>query len=319
MEISSESVKILLAICIIYSCRVGDVLLSINDESMVGLNAEKAEAYLKNLPRGPFRLTVMAPFKDVTGEHKTPPQPQRDISNSQSEATDISQSEATGKQSIVKETLQHGSGCSLGFEIEGGSDTPLKYIYVESLPDNFPAFNCGKFSIGDQIIMVGNTCLIGMTCAEAKNALELAPAIVEVVVQRISSSILNNPQVTVSEQTNQHYRAESTEDLKADSTGNLVNDTGNTETQASGSTGNLKNIDVLESTGSTDDLLSNSVENLRDTDNLHATIIPEDKITLELRRRPGKKLGISIVGGTDNPNLRHIHVSVVIHTPQLLQ
>lgn len=49
------------------SCRVGDILLSINDVQLIGHTSAKAESVIKALPRGIVRFTAMAPPRDVTG------------------------------------------------------------------------------------------------------------------------------------------------------------------------------------------------------------------------------------------------------------
>ena len=71
--------------------------------------------------------------------------------------------------------------------IEGGSDTNLKYVFIKSLVPGSPAFNCAQLKPGDQLVMVGKECLIGMTQQAAKRAIEQAPESVEIVVQRKKS------------------------------------------------------------------------------------------------------------------------------------
>ena len=71
--------------------------------------------------------------------------------------------------------------------IEGGSDTNLKYVFIKSLVPGSPAFNCAQLRPGDQLVMVGKECLIGMTQQAAKHAIEQAPESVEIVVQRKKS------------------------------------------------------------------------------------------------------------------------------------
>jgi hypothetical protein len=46
---------------------VGDHLLSINDQSLIGVDVETAESIIKALPRGVARFVAMAPPRDVTG------------------------------------------------------------------------------------------------------------------------------------------------------------------------------------------------------------------------------------------------------------
>lgn len=291
------------------------MLLAINDDSIVGVSAEKAEACLKGLPRGLFRLTVMAPFKDVTGEH---PAPVSTVNTADRAVSDSATADAAGtgappatqcdKENIVEETLQHSPGSSLGFQIEGGSDTPLKYIYIKSLIRDSPAFNCGRFNDGDQLVMFGDTCFIGLSYAEATHVLDVAPATVKVVAQRKVLPTINLPQLSVNDQ--------SPPDSK------LPDDFPPTESidrmeGSKSSEGVIVQVDrsgapeTMESAGSTEDLLA-SEDSVR-PDKPHerkVSLIPEEKMTVELTRHPGEKLGIGIVGGIDNPNLRHIHVSL---------
>ena len=49
------------------SHRVGDLLLSINDVTLIGETAARVENIIKTLPRGPVRFVVMAPPRNVTG------------------------------------------------------------------------------------------------------------------------------------------------------------------------------------------------------------------------------------------------------------
>jgi hypothetical protein len=50
-----------------YFFRVGDHLISINDDSLLGKRLAEAEAIVKSLPRGPVRIVAMGPPKNVTG------------------------------------------------------------------------------------------------------------------------------------------------------------------------------------------------------------------------------------------------------------
>ena len=68
--------------------------------------------------------------------------------------------------------------------LEGGSDSPLKYIFIKSIAFGSPAFHSGLFARGDQLVMVGDDCLIGMSLLQAKRVLERALGVVEVVAQR---------------------------------------------------------------------------------------------------------------------------------------
>ena len=73
--------------------------------------------------------------------------------------------------------------------MEGGSDTALKNIYIASLKPRSAAFINGQLQRGDQILMCGNECLVGVTSLEAWDILNKAPLIVEIVVARKKESI----------------------------------------------------------------------------------------------------------------------------------
>ena len=53
--------------------RVGDNLLSVNGQDVLGKTPREAEAILKALPRGEVTLVAMAPPRDVTGSGAKPP------------------------------------------------------------------------------------------------------------------------------------------------------------------------------------------------------------------------------------------------------
>lgn len=87
----------------------------------------------------------------------------------------------------------------MGLKIEGGSESQLKYIFVESIEFGSAAFNCGKFQKGDQLVMVGRECLIGMSLQQAQEVLNDAPLLVEIVAQRKESVKQSPPLVPKSE------------------------------------------------------------------------------------------------------------------------
>ena len=340
--------------------RVGDILLSVNEESMVGVSVERAEGILKSLPRGLFRLTVMPPPKDVTRSsasppdtsavppspaplppHAVPPPPPHAVPPPQEPMSTTVRSD--GGESIVSETLECLPGATLGFQIEGGSDTPLQYIYIKGLDKNSPACKCGQFNTGDQLVMIGDTCLIGVSLNEAQDILLSAPSPVQVVAQRKlhGESSTSHPEnlsldeihVTAPPKYDKEdvyvppecdkgdahvpgpecdkgdiqVLSEYDKDLKETTATELVHvESENNDIATS--------ADILITAASNEDLFDmSSIENLRRVRNTEPVrkpvLIPEDSITVELERAPGERLGIKIVGGRDNPNLPHIHVS----------
>ena len=84
--------------------------------------------------------------------------------------------------------------------LEGGRESSLKYIFIKSIAFGSPAFNSGLFARGDQLVMVGSECLIGMSLLQAKQVLEQAPAVVELVAQR-KESVKQSPSLTKKTQT----------------------------------------------------------------------------------------------------------------------
>ena len=66
-------------------------------------------------------------------------------------------------------------------------DSQLQYVFIKSIAFGSPAFHSGQFARGDQLVMVGSECLIGMSLLQAKQVLEQAPPVVELVAQRKES------------------------------------------------------------------------------------------------------------------------------------
>ena len=93
---------------------------------------------------------------------------------------------------IIHVSLECWMDYQLGFVMEGGSNTPLKYICIQSLVPGTPAFECGYFREGDQLVMIGDVCLIGATLEEAEYIVStVQSAAVEVVAQRKSTDVLD--------------------------------------------------------------------------------------------------------------------------------
>ena len=186
------------------------MLLAINDENMIGKTSKQAEAILKTLPRRLFSLTAMAPPKDVTGSglssealpSPSPPAPappavpfvphrlpqvtvkkeeKPDHNNVDSADEEV---DALCKEGIVQAVLQRCNGDYLGFELEGTINSKVHLPHIKSLIHNSPASKSGLFCRGDELVMVGDVCLVGKSLSEAKHVLENAPFSVLVVAQR---------------------------------------------------------------------------------------------------------------------------------------
>lgn len=207
-----------------YACRVGDILLSINNQSVVGLSAEKAQDYLKRLPRGPFTLTVMAPPRDVTGEGTIMTPSGQPHSPSSVQPPKEEELAAESKNPSKEEDIR----------IDDERESPEKsadLIKADNVDDVLRSHN-----ITDTELMHATSTDI-LTDARSSNGL-----------------------------------------VKAKST-------------------------------STDELAKVSNSDLYPQAEKAIQLVPQEKMTIELRRGPREKLGIGIVGGRDNPNLETVHVS----------
>lgn len=155
-----------------------------NDTSFVGKPLAKCESFLKGLPKGQVKFVVMAPPKDVTGSGI-------DTAVVSSVYTGVAVSKS-GRQLVTEEgvvsaELHCYENQPLGIEIEGGMDTPLQYVYISHLTTGSPAFECGVFRKGDQLVVIGDECIIGLTHKETLNILKKVKGTIEVVAQRKES------------------------------------------------------------------------------------------------------------------------------------
>ena len=196
------------------------------------------------------------------------------------------------EEGIVRVLLHRYGGRPLGISIEGGSDTPLKYVYIQSLSIGSPASNCGLLSRGDQIVMLGEECLIGKTHQEAKKLIASAPDSVEIVAQRKQSP----KQVT---------KSSISENRILKSSGSHSGSETDLPNIMDGSSG----VRVVVSQPEGELSQGNSDSALPEPPPLHVATVPEERFTVQLERRSNERLGLSITGGTDNPSLPDVHVS----------
>ncbi len=386
--------------------RVGDILLAINDDNvLVGWSEAKVESVLKSLPRGNFRLTVMAPPKDVSGPQQTAPakvsakvssstpkpslephsQPtstpdtakpslephSQPISTPDTAKPSLAQPISTAdtivhlkstvsnrgsvhEEGIIEVILERERGKSLGFLLEGGVGTEI--IHIKELMPNSPATRSGLLSQGDQIVMVGENCLVGKSLREANLLLEQAPSPVKMVLQRkmspkisesrtikppdygfstteaalpigptgdtipingptrdtiprislSSSCSMSNIPKTEEESTADHSQAQipNVNLSSAVSTDNLP-----TQFQSQGMTKAVSTI-LPQSSGESKPVLTKaSSEGELNLSVEPVTSVPEESITVRLRRGEGEKFGLKVAGGRDHPSLHQVHVS----------
>ena len=162
--------------------RVGDQILSVNDTSFVGKSLPECEKILKSLSKGQVKLVAMVPPKNVTGGG---------LKSEKSVYTGVSVSRSgrqlVSEEGVVKVELNCYGKKTLGLEIEGGIDTPLQYAFISHIIPGSPAFESGVFRKGDQLVMVGEECMIGLTHKEVLRVVKKVKETVEVVAQRKES------------------------------------------------------------------------------------------------------------------------------------
>ena len=86
---------------------------------------------------------------------------------------------------LLRLKLASSREASLGFRIYGGEADHLGGLFVDQIMPRSPAAAAG-LEIGDRLISLDNTCLVGMTHAEAANTLRAARGrSCHLIVQRI--------------------------------------------------------------------------------------------------------------------------------------
>lgn len=189
----------------------------------------------------------------------------------------------------------------MGIEHEGGSDTELQNIYITGFKEGSPTDNT-QLRIGDQIIMCGKKCLIGVTNVEAWDILREAPLTVEVVVSRKKESLGLNFKGSASDLT-QIIPSENLTMSRSrqHSSSSSLHFSGITPSQSF--QGSLQG--------------SSSVEDIREDGQsqeqsmpLQPLLINEETFTIVLRRDSDQPWGFSIKGGVNNQKLPHVYVSL---------
>ena len=75
---------------------------------------------------------------------------------------------------ILPVQLEQEAGSMMGLIIKGGIDTPSQYIFIEDLVKGSMAETNGRLRRGDQIIMLGEECLVGMDSQQAQDLVTIA-------------------------------------------------------------------------------------------------------------------------------------------------
>lgn len=198
-------------------------------------------------------------------------------------------------------------GAFLGIEVEGGSDTAQKYIYINRLLPGSPAALCGQLQRGDRLILVGEERLVGMTGVEAWGILMEAPKVVEIVAIRKKEYMENlqapSPSKSPVESPPPLATIEMYPPLKQNvpSFSSLHYTAISTSPSFQGSF-QSSSEDIRE------DLLDSSLS-------LGAGPAPPptwpntELLTIVLKKEEGQRLGFSIKGGSDNIKLPSVYVS----------
>ena len=195
-------------------------------------------------------------------------------------------------------------GIPLGINIEGGTDTQQKYIYISSIVPNSPADLSGELKRGDQLQMCGNECLIGATSIEAWDILDRAPPTVEIVVARKSESLSQLRTINTETPTHTVSRSSSQESVN--------------KTLKRRYSFSLHYTDVLETPPTSE--LSAPAAFIVSTESILEKATPspvlhskpelqEEEFVVVINRSNGQRLGFTVQGGADNLNLPHPHVS----------
>lgn len=79
----------------------------------------------------------------------------------------------------------------LGLVLSGGVDSQLLGVYIHSIVPDSPAHKDGRLKPHDQIKMVNNTAMEGLTLDEAMQTIKSSPAFVHLLVLRQTASNLN--------------------------------------------------------------------------------------------------------------------------------
>ncbi|KAG8455140.1 hypothetical protein GDO86_001376 [Hymenochirus boettgeri] len=189
--------------------KVGDCILAVDDESVVGDPIEKVICLLKkakttvkltisseekNIPEFPLLPSIT--FTSITGESKnsqqtlpsatfTEPEPVRSASRSSTPATFPSDPATCPIIPGCETTIDISKGrTGLGLSIVGGADTLLGAIIIHEVYEEGAASKDGRLWAGDQILEVNGIDLRNATHDEAINVLRQTPQKVRLTVYR---------------------------------------------------------------------------------------------------------------------------------------
>ncbi len=174
----------------------------------------------------------------------------------------------------------------------------MQNIYISSLKPGSCAFNCGQFQRGDQIVMCGEECLVGVTSVDAWDILSKTPQKVEFVLTRrkeippllgtpIGTTPTNNQPTTRPVSIVGHKPRRMSYSLHFSSTTNDYNNNNNTDDN------NIDDDDTIDTPP---------------PPSVSQTKFIEERFTVILNRDNNQRLGLGIHGGIDDPQLKGIYV-----------
>jgi C-terminal processing protease CtpA/Prc len=103
--------------------------------------------------------------------------------------------------------------------VVGGSDMPQQYVSIHSITPGSPADLSGLLRPGDELVMCGNECLMGLSWKEAQGIVNSVPETFTVVVQRkasVSAPVPQQRQQQQQQQQQQHQQQQRGRDKEAD-------------------------------------------------------------------------------------------------------
>ncbi len=162
-------------------------------------------------------------------------------------------------------------------------------------------------------MMVGDECLIGLTTAEARKVLERADGNVEIVAQR-KESPRQTPTGTPMASTGEMHSPFRSLGVRSRSGSATSMGSGGKRSRSgsldAGSTSYLGiSLDASYSQNMSQQGSEIEIKEYLALQEKKAALVPEETYTIELKKTSKQKLGLAVVGGIDNPNLKEVHVS----------
>ncbi|XP_078461558.1 multiple PDZ domain protein-like isoform X1 [Lampetra planeri] len=174
--------------------KVGDRILAVNGEPVLGQTADKVQQLLRQDPDPSVTLTVSSRdernFPQVPTTLAVPPtttQPPPSVAPSVTSSR-VAEELDPATCAIVagrETTVEISKGrTGLGLSVVGGVDTPLGAIMIHEVYEEGAAAKDGRLWAGDQILKVNGTDLRSATHEDAINALRASPQLVRLYVYR---------------------------------------------------------------------------------------------------------------------------------------